>query len=108
MKSKHTPGPWVLAVGGLNKNNCFAIQSDDGWLVGYTIPRVKIEKQHAVPIEPTEEDRANGRLIAAAPDLLDACRCALASLIEIAEDHDINHISTIRELQEAITKAEEC
>ena len=53
-----------------------------------------------------EECDANIRLIAAAPDLLDACRCALADMEGLEVDgEDSPAFLTIQELKAAIAKA---
>jgi hypothetical protein len=48
-----------------------------------------------------------GDLLSAAPDLLDACRCALADLEGVVDDLPGDHPAylTIRELRAAIAKA---
>ena len=51
--SKHTPGPWQVEHGGVN--------SFDVWLEGWKVPKLT-------------ENEANGRLIAAAPDMLAALK----------------------------------
>lgn len=76
---KHTPGPWIV------DRHPFVSTQD-----GEIIAKVRAPWNG----EATEEnEEANRRLIAAAPELLEACRMALTSLTEIAEDHGINHIA---------------
>lgn len=83
--SKHTPGPWRSAD--------FAVYADDertSQLVcqlssGWTL----------------EQDQANGRLIAAAPELLDVAKRALKCL----EEYQPNCIENY-DLKAAIVKAE--
>lgn len=48
------------------------------------------------------KDEANARLIAAAPDLLDAC---IATLSQLTEDRDEYRESDIEQLRAAIAKA---
>jgi len=56
----------------------------------------------------TDEDRANANLIAAAPELLAASKCALADLMGMSDLVEEGHpcFATIEELQAAIVKAE--
>ena len=69
---KHTSGPWSILIEG---NNCF-VESPEKW----TIARVS----HPFPFTTTDDERdANARLIAAAPDLLEALIAAEAALNKI-------------------------
>jgi hypothetical protein len=56
METKHTPGPWSVAIG----DGCFVVETNDAFI------RFVIHGSNQ------EGDEANARLIAAAPDLLDA------------------------------------
>lgn len=62
--SKHTPGPWGL------------VRHEDTWLVG---PGIVID-------DTAEEDEANARLIAAAPELLAALERTLSNAVGHASD----------------------
>lgn len=80
--TSHTPGPWKTGF----------IMNGDRW-VGpeYDQPKVcRIEDER-------DEFHANARLVAAAPDLLEACRLLLSS----AHDHQTG----IAEAEAAIAKA---
>jgi hypothetical protein len=71
--AQHTPGPWQPA-------GCTVYQADT-WRDGNNLGGRQIARAYPCPIEfpdvlPTEEDLANARLIAAAPDLLEACKMA--------------------------------
>lgn len=66
MKTPHTPGPWLSFKAG-------GVYSENG--------REIIFSAHNTRSGSAEEREANARLIAAAPELLEACRRALA-LIE--------------------------
>jgi hypothetical protein len=84
--STHTPAPWTLKPQATNHQT----------LTGATAGLIAdIHK---------DED---ARLIAAAPELLDACRCALADLEGIVDELPGDHPAylTIQELRAAITKA---
>jgi hypothetical protein len=63
MRAKHTPGPWTR--GG---------ETSDGWYI------YAGETTIAKTISSVDEERDNGRLIAAAPELLLACQEALARI----------------------------
>lgn len=62
--SKHTPGPWAVNGWSVTIGN---------WSISTAMPRATIE-----------ESDANARLIAAAPELLEALNWALKNLEEIA------------------------
>jgi hypothetical protein len=63
-KSKHTPGPWV---DGMSKYR------EGVLVVRANVPGGRILAEFGSDDEPLDEtDRANARLIAAAPDLLEA------------------------------------
>jgi hypothetical protein len=67
MSAEYTPGPWVVYDDSNNgKTNRIEIAAR-----GKTVARI----YHSVP----EEDLPNARLIAAAPDLLEAAKLALQS-----------------------------
>ncbi len=73
-----TPGPWI-------------VDEDEGVLY----PRVHISRKIGELRDPMfeigrasdPEAQANAKLIAAAPDLLDACRSLIAALEQVAKDH---------------------
>ena len=69
-ESKHTPGPWEN-----HKWNCEEHQISAN---GGTISLVS----HSHSLVPEAEADANARLIAAAPDLLEACRAAILAIGE--------------------------
>lgn len=84
--AQHTPGPWRLERNVTNYRSgakSLQLRSHDGISLIATFPGC-------------EGDVANARLIAAAPDLLDACRKALYALK--GREHD-------QFLRDAITKA---
>lgn len=64
METKHTPGPWSWTTDTL-ENRCD--QTLDSETTGYSVLHCCVK-----PREP------NARLIAAAPDLLEACKAALS------------------------------
>jgi len=68
--AKHTPGPWVVILSPADDDEFEVVTSNVSmpicqfWRKGYGV----------------EAHAANARLIAAAPDLLDACRKALYAI----------------------------
>lgn len=72
MVTPHTPGPWHVLVYVNEKDEKFPphiVGLGDNYSV-------------ADCCAPEETDQANGRLIAAAPDLLEACQAAMIALVE--------------------------
>jgi hypothetical protein len=98
--SEHTPGPWFSAgpFGPVEEIGDFSVDSQRGDHIAQ-IPR-GIEMSFA-------ERQANAHLIAAAPDLLQACK---AAYLLFSEDESRNASKTIahlpRILADAIKKAE--
>jgi hypothetical protein len=75
--NKHTPGPWTLTRLGFGEWRIEAPAADggDNWSVGMAFGAAGF---HAIDGE--VESEANARLIAAAPDMLDALYKAAAEL----------------------------
>jgi hypothetical protein len=100
MSEKHTPGPWVIEQNGPAFDLLTADHADHfAIIVGMTS-------------NGTGELEANARLIAAAPDLLAACKAAKRYMVQgesgpdgftVVFPHDDKSLSL---LSEAITKAE--
>ena len=86
-KIEHTPGPWNFR-NSRDAANLICIEPYIAW----------VDKRHNVKGE------ANGKLIAAAPDLLAACEAALDCLTPTGSDTKSDR--AITQLQEAIRKAE--
>lgn len=79
MNAKHSAGPWQIRYGGLT-------DSDEGYGIMSKLDVHDGIIAEAWPCRTTPELRrtlrANARLIAAAPDLLQACRAVLESLLK--------------------------
>lgn len=73
----HTPGPWIVAGEAGNTGEAFVIESDER-TVCWTADSTEEEWEERGGALGTDEDRANARLIAAAPELLEALREAAA------------------------------
>ncbi len=68
MNAKHTPGPWI--ADGYN------VRVRNGRYVAYTGPSHTPDSEY--PKQCSEEDKANARLIAASPELLEALEKAVS------------------------------
>lgn len=90
-QSKHTQGPWVV--------NGQAIETDEKWS---TLIAHAYDERDNGPAEPMAS--ANARLIAAAPEMLEALRKTRAALGE-ASRGDIRYTPLLLEADAAIRKA---
>lgn len=90
MKTKHTPGPWKVV--NFDGNVSSEIRAENGVMVGN--PYGPAGRWAEV----REEHEANANLIAAAPDLLEACKEAYRIIHNDAYVNDL--------LKKAIAKAE--
>jgi hypothetical protein len=87
MKTNHTPAPWFA----VQYANCFDIQSEQGYCLN-----------NVLDLEQDDNAEANARLIASAPELLEA----LQSLLYVAERWaDGVQFPSIINAKEAIAKA---
>lgn len=123
VEQKHTPGQWVVSDRHEDVTNvldadgfpiaiCEAAPILEGWSEKY--PKLN-HWASAVPLSRTQRERsdsereANARLIAAAPDLLYACKDALGTLMHEPQitDRALWPLpQTLNTLQAAIDKAE--
>ena len=93
-ETKHTPGPWKVL-----SEEAIRIKSQDGSLLAMLH---HLRGVHGVNGRiPIEEVHANARLIAAAPELLEA----LKELLGLAERHGWLHVA-VNNARAAIAKAE--
>lgn len=67
--TSHTPGPWVAVLDRHGGRIC--AEDEQGPVIVYVPPDYVDERNTDIV---SEEGRANARLIAAAPDLLEVCR----------------------------------
>ncbi len=93
----HTPGPWLYALNGLNRNKAHEPQFTFG--PSFECLGVVYNRTSAGTEGSTEE--ANARLIAAAPDLLAALELAHRSLVTCNSCHCIGSLPTQAERAEA-------
>lgn len=102
--SKHTPGPWE--VNGVQEHNpCPTVCAvhkpewdyrDKYWLC--------VMQDHTREKEAVIANYANARLIAAAPDLLEACKAAFKAIDEQQDYHYVG-LNVLPRLIAAIAKA---
>jgi len=83
----HTPGPWIVFNGGVS------VWANGGYI-----------KQH-FPEAPRDERHANARLIAAAPELLEACKLAEDILAMLDFEEGTFEDRAKETIQKAIDKA---
>jgi hypothetical protein len=88
--AKHTPGPWY-SRNGRSPHFQGQVASES---TGATIA-----------ISYSDEDGANARLIAAAPELLDGCNAALAYLADPPSEFKENRKAAVAIIRAAIAKA---
>jgi hypothetical protein len=105
-QDEFTPGPWEV-----RQDFYIATCEPGSW------SHAEVKSSPGVPPDRIDEHKANARLIAAAPDLLAACRSALAYISicvepscdegDVLEDGSIHDGSTAEGnlLRDAITKA---
>lgn len=87
MKPKHTPGPWGVVTP--IKPLCFQITADEGSFTVATLEGVQTV------------DKINARLIAAAPEMLEAIYLARAVVARVGDGG-----AALRAIDAAIAKAE--
>jgi hypothetical protein len=90
METKHTPRPWFLSHAS---GDTMPITAE-----GYTVAE-------ALPFDNEGEQEANARLIAAAPELLDALEGVEEWMREYSLDYEIDHDSREQKLMLKISSA---
>lgn len=94
MTTQHTPGPW--------KSNSMEIFTD----TGKTSKRIAFATGRAQGDDNTlKEIKANAHLIAAAPELLEACKAAETLFSKMLAHSELNPRHPIHQLRAAIAKA---
>lgn len=98
---EHTKGPWYTEkLGAYPDEICITVGPPTGAFIA-TVPRYSIGSE--------EVAEADARLIAASPDLLDACKCVLADALAALQGEwdksDGGFKAQVDMLQEAIAKA---
>ncbi len=91
--STHTPGPWIIEENDSQPFVCNAMNADAPYGTVFA-SRVMLADGGIIALvqftDPDNEveDRANARVISAAPDLLAACKVALRMMREHGHTHD--------------------
>jgi hypothetical protein len=99
----HTPGPWAVEQPSGNEGEAEVISTPTR-TVGWTASTWDDDEGEDVV---TAEDKANARLIAAAPELLDAARIALAMMGGDDDGPDDDDMFDVwQKVRAAIAKAE--
>jgi hypothetical protein len=94
IKTKHTPGPWIIED-AQEKDNCFGISSMNG---GHYIWKEFVTVYSHSSFR--GQGKANAKLIAAAPDLLEALK-------RIADGNDVySYVELLQIAREAVDKFE--
>lgn len=92
----HTPGPWTLER---NRATSLSVYGSDKVFVGEVYNEID---------EPLQTEEANARLIAAAPELLEALKLAQSWMITEPnnDEDDTEHTRVVELVHETIAKAE--
>jgi hypothetical protein len=100
MNTQHTPGPW-------EPHGC-TVSTLTRWENGNKLGGgiVAVSYDPFIDEIPSDEQEANARLIAAAPDLLAACEACANTIRSLSEDYDITW--SYIEARQAIDKATGC
>ena len=82
MKTSHTPGPWIIRKGDEWTHDVVTQHGDlpDGSPSCWTVASANGLR---------DEVKENARLIAAAPDLLEACYSAMKDLMYVSQKFDV-------------------
>lgn len=96
IKFQHTPGPWVAVIRG---NNRLTVEAVSGELI--CCPSLKTLPWTA-DLTRRQMGDANGRLIAAAPELLEALT---AIVFQVCQDKVLERDACIAQARAAIAKA---
>ena len=93
-QTQHTPGPWTCRI------------DDEGFNVFQDAPKHPGNGDHIMCIAGNDESEANARLIAAAPELLEALK-SMHGILKVAAEGSKNglHIHAIAMAETAIAKA---
>lgn len=107
----HTPGPWKYCTGS-HKDSCICglvWAGGENVVAMVTVDRCPIGEHNDCNGPPTDQMKGNARLIAAAPDLLQACKDVLAAWLREANEGDgimVDDECVLHAARTAIAKAE--
>ena len=102
--SGFTPGPWYVDTDELMRDDSYAITTGEN-VTGDCIANVRPVVDDDTLAYGVDEQQANARLIAAAPDLFRACKAMLA-LMERFEWYVTGAHNTMADARAAIGKVE--
>jgi len=94
--SKHTPGPWKTRRGYIDEEQV------EVYPLNSKVKRPALPSEIATVSDAYPEMRANARLIAAAPDLLEACK----AMRDARADSYNEIVAGMEKIEAAIAKAE--
>ena len=100
--SKHTPGPWVHDTRGYRHAD---VKAADGRNIACTWGVNNQPKTKDACEAQKQIARANARLIAAAPELLEALKAIVKSLADQDDEGMIEHAQQMIDARAAIAKA---
>lgn len=101
--TKHTPGPWRATRDGLD-----GMLDTGGVTTGFDVMASEIGSEEPLCVAADVRSEADARLIAAAPDLLDACEAAVEELGDdenYVGDHGESEANILADLRAALRKA---
>lgn len=103
---KHTPGPWHVSLFGSFWTRIRSGDPKTGMVVAATCTQSSTARSYEANLRRAQQNEANARLIAAAPELLQSCIDLLAIVrVQNGNLHDdINAVQTVA--LAAIEKAE--
>ena len=102
--SKHTPGPWFVAYNYGHMTGVRAKNEDIGRWVAQAWCQTSQPTSADAHARQVEQNEANARLIAAAPELLEALQACEMRLTHLAQDsHPV--IEELKQARAAIAKA---
>ena len=117
MAAQHTPGPWTVRFYDPSRPGVFEVQEVSNQVAEHSLAAweaeraEKYETEKAILEQCDQVLESTRRLIACAPELLDAAKCALADLegimpeFEPSGDREHPGWTTIEELKAVIKKA---
>jgi len=104
MENTHTKGPWISSPHSVHNGNYYVgPEAPDSWEDSVS-PCVAIVTYSAYGVSP-EQQAANARLIAAAPEMLKALKWAVEEIDSAYQLRGIERLGVLRSL-EAIAAAE--
>lgn len=99
--TNHTPGPWKALKGNQDDPErwgvCQNIDGEPNWLIATV--------ENGAPGDKMKTEGINAQLIAAAPELLEACKAWLDLMYQTGKTHHELYWGEVLKTREAIAKA---